>query len=336
MVAAVQLPQVRDDLVRMCSSDLVGQLLGMHLLRGGDTDLPSPEAGMEFDLAVEAYQRRLANLAGVAELFHVSLEMTEVADTARRDMPGYRLHKEDLPAERGLIFFDAPIGVFDAGCDDPHLSPYDRREIALAKVTGREVAPAVVVAALWGPALDRSGREGVLVVTWTDSSYLAEHQERTGNPAGAAAVRGLGALSYHDETVLPFGDYYDEGAGLDQPVRNQALGTLLCAWLLMGQRIVSTSEAPLPRQTRRRFVREGRPVPAVRVVKLRHARRPAAEEDGEGSGREYRHRWLVRGHWRNQWYPSRQANRPIFIPTYVKGPEGAPLLGAEKVYDWSK
>lgn len=42
-------------------------------------------------------------------------------------------------------------------------------------------------------------------------------------------------------------------------------------------------------------------------------------------------RWLVRGHWRNHYYPSRKANRPIWIDTHIKGPDGAPILDPDKL-----
>jgi hypothetical protein len=31
----------------------------------------------------------------------------------------------------------------------------------------------------------------------------------------------------------------------------------------------------------------------------------------QSDGRAYRVRWAVRGHWRNQWYPSRPEHRPV-------------------------
>lgn len=51
----------------------------------------------------------------------------------------------------------------------------------------------------------------------------------------------------------------------------------------------------------------------------------------DGSGRAYRHRWIVHGHWRNHWYPSRQTHRPIWIDQHVKGPDGAPILDPAKL-----
>lgn len=69
--------------------------------------------------------------------------------------------------------------------------------------------------------------------------------------------------------------------------------------------------------------------PEVTFVILR---RPAARRaSDEPSGTvDWKHRWVVGGHYRAQWYPSEQAHRVIWIAPYMKGPEDAPLI--EHVY----
>ena len=67
--------------------------------------------------------------------------------------------------------------------------------------------------------------------------------------------------------------------------------------------------------------------------------RPAHGDDGHAgngqtSGRTYRVRWIVDGHWRNPWYPASETHRPRYIDAYVKGPEGAPLKLRETVKVW--
>lgn len=336
-IAAAQLPKVRDDLVKFCSTqNYIGMILGKHVMDGGDIDLPMPEAGMAGDYKgmVRTYETRLTNLARDATLFHATAEMTEVADTARQTMPGYRLHREDLPAERGLIVFDKPIGAFNGEGDPELMSPLDRQRVA--ELGQDNIPPTNCIAVLWGPAVTRDGLPGVLVVTWADNSELAAFQERQGAaPEAVAIMRSFGVLSYHDETVLPFGDMYDQASGPDRPVRNEALGTLLATWLLMGQPIVSTAPEPLPRQQRRALQRAGKPIPPVHVVRLRMPKQPAREKE-DGVGRVYTRRWVVQGHWRNQWYPSRNDHRPIYVPAHIKGPEGAQLIGTQKVYDWRR
>ena len=62
-------------------------------------------------------------------------------------------------------------------------------------------------------------------------------------------------------------------------------------------------------------------VPAVVTL-----RRPDAPSPHEHSDVEWSRRWVVSGHWRNQWYPSLGVHRQIWISPYVKGPEEAPLV----------
>lgn len=40
---------------------------------------------------------------------------------------------------------------------------------------------------------------------------------------------------------------------------------------------------------------------------------------------EWSHRWIVSGHWRNQWYPSSGTHELTYILPYVKGPDDKPL-----------
>lgn len=68
-------------------------------------------------------------------------------------------------------------------------------------------------------------------------------------------------------------------------------------------------------------------VPDVTFMDLRLPT-PGSQTPGEatGEGREWKHRWIVRGHNRAQWYPSEGAHHVIYIAPYIKGPEDAPLL----------
>ncbi|ELB86009.1 hypothetical protein Rwratislav_47115 [Rhodococcus wratislaviensis IFP 2016] len=53
--------------------------------------------------------------------------------------------------------------------------------------------------------------------------------------------------------------------------------------------------------------------------------------NGAGGGRRYTHRWVVRGHWRRQWYPSLQRHVPIWITDYIAGPDDTPIVVRDKV-----
>ena len=106
---------------------------------------------------------------------------------------------------------------------------------------------------------------------------------------------------------------------------------LIAFWnILRQERVVEASDAEVPRSTRRRAARERMPEPNVRVITLRRAR--SEPKDETANSREWHHRWVVRGHWRRQWYASIEDHRPVWIAPHLKGPEDAPLLGGHKVY----
>lgn len=91
------------------------------------------------------------------------------------------------------------------------------------------------------------------------------------------------------------------------------------------QKLVSTQGERPPRPTRKRFFRATHAeAPLVRVIQLRK-REVRGKENGHGGPRDWSHRWIVSGHWRKQWYPTRQRHEPLFIDSYVKGPDDKPL-----------
>jgi len=94
--------------------------------------------------------------------------------------------------------------------------------------------------------------------------------------------------------------------------------------LWIEQRILIT-----PKQTAERHVRRRLEKVVIEPVgtKIEHLSR-AANESGQvhGNGHvEWTCQWIVRGHWRQQFYPSTGERSPLWIMPYVKGPEDAPL-----------
>lgn len=93
--------------------------------------------------------------------------------------------------------------------------------------------------------------------------------------------------------------------------------------------------AELTRQTRRKFERSTKGNCDINVLYLRRLRHDT--DAGGADGRSLTYQFLVRGHWRNQWYPSlgpateHGSHRQIWIDPHVKGPAGAPFLAKQKV-----
>ncbi|KKF03805.1 hypothetical protein [Mycolicibacterium obuense] len=62
-----------------------------------------------------------------------------------------------------------------------------------------------------------------------------------------------------------------------------------------------------------------------------HTAAHQVQRDDDDRGRTYSHRWVVRGHWRRQWYPSQNRHIPIWITEYIAGPQDMPIEYRDKV-----
>lgn len=102
-------------------------------------------------------------------------------------------------------------------------------------------------------------------------------------------------------------------------------------WALMRQPIISEERIrpndPESRRARKVSHADG----YITVARLRQRLRPAGAE-ASGSGREFSHRFIVRGFWRNQAYGLRMTlRRRIWIDSYVKGPADKPLVIGNRI-----
>lgn len=329
-------PKLRDALLKAWESELLLEILAAT----ADDRMHLPVSARHIDTGMaECWSRMdwrncLVEQLPSVEMFYVDADTTELVAQAAAAKPRYQLWEDKLPADAGLIVFEHPYCVVPAEV----LEPGQRVEL---------------VAALWFKVDDTgiggggNPAPGVMLVTLQDTDVLLWTQP-IGDVVGtrAEAQRAIqrliadhGPLSYHEEYPLPFGD---RPWGEDTPeigIKNTAVGAALTAWILMDQRMTEVREEPPPRHQVERAAKTGRPRPkGVRVVTMRAPARRAnprqQRREGEAS-RTYTVRWPVTGYgyWRNTWYPSRGRHEEQFIevPGYIKGPEGAPLINAERV-----
>lgn len=105
-------------------------------------------------------------------------------------------------------------------------------------------------------------------------------------------------------------------------------------WLLLQQKVAVKRTIHPERAARRRWVQaESRPIPDITIIELR---RPLNSDSGNDASHDvnWSHRWLVDGHWREQWHPSIEQHVPTWIAPYVKGPEEKPLVVKQRVHAW--
>lgn len=286
-----------------------------HLRPMGDTSRAAAH------LAVAEVQR----LQG-ADLYYVTAPMADLAVAAGASLPAFNLMPEDLPSMNGFLYFAKPIDVVDYAqyYENEGCSPITA--VAWSEWTGGNPA--------WK-------RGGVWMTWYADRDGQLESAVQRGllsRQQADAARSGLGPLLIDNESASPFSPdpipNPDGTFGADGH-ENTSIGwiaTLKATWLLMTQPLARVEDVAHDRAARRRAEKRGETPPRVRVI---HLRRPAGKPGGPG-GREYHHQWIVRGHWRQQWYSTREVHRPVWIAPHIKGPADAPLLGGEKVHVWSR
>jgi hypothetical protein len=109
---------------------------------------------------------------------------------------------------------------------------------------------------------------------------------------------------------------------------------------MLNDKVPIITRQGFPRSTRKRLEKESEgvrePISEVKVIKLR---RFDEEPDFSGKPAEpnpdwegYSHRFPVDGHWRAQFYPSRNAHIPKWIMPYVKGPEDKPFIDKRRIF----
>ncbi len=107
---------------------------------------------------------------------------------------------------------------------------------------------------------------------------------------------------------------------------------IVALWRFLNQKLLTTVVDPVPRGMRRAAIRKAEDLPEVRIIQLRSTR-PGDTQRGEELGRDWSHRWIVRGHWRQQWHPSTSEHQLAWIDPYIKGPQEKPLVIRPTVYE---
>lgn len=237
------------------------------------------------------------DLLALAEPYWWAAPICEVVSAAARTLPRWTARLELFPGSAGFFWFERPLelpGRWRAQREDGQyeIGEFDEPE-SVWRWPGigwmTDGSTVVVV-----PFIDGQSRE-LPRLAW---SHVGGYTFEVGSD-----VALIGATDDHSDPVGP-----------------QILAACL---LFLEQRLVVESRERCDRPTRRRLEKAGLNYPEIRVIRLR-----TSHGDGHDSGPglvNWRHRWLVRGHWRQQFHPSDQSHRPLWIAPYVKGPDDKPL-----------
>ncbi len=248
------------------------------------------------------YLRGRADGLRRARAYYVTEQMVDLVNAAYYSRPAEDLRPDHLPCPSGFMWLESPaVYTYGAGHSALQWEPSS-----------------------WLPPGARDREPAVRVTAWLTNDCLREDLRDH-------AVEDWGSYSPWS-FIWPLG----RDAAVEEVVDRDFAHCsrwAQAAWSLMQQQLASVAPGPVDRHARKRAVRED-VTPEVTVVTLRAAKH--APREGEPRRVDWRGRWLVRGFWRNQWYPSTQEHRPIWIDDYVKGPEDRPFLVRERVTVWRR
>jgi hypothetical protein len=277
------------------------------------------------------------------DLWYVDEDLCALVAAAHPSMPAFAPRPSDLPSRVGFVVFANPIALY-AAAEARHDSVIEQ----LAKTGGDNFLRTSekihsgenrIVAVSWGPNVDAASSAGGLWMSFYAPSAVHFGDVFEGEPEAERRARSmLPRLNVDNEACLawrPDGappDRYRLPAGDERPTTLTWARLVFAAFQLAAQKnLAETGAQSLSRTDQRRNKRAGLPDRDVRIVRLRRSLSADRDAENPSARREWRHRWVVRGHWRNHWYPSIHDHRPMWIAPYLKGPTDAPLLGGDKV-----
>ncbi len=244
-------------------------------------------------------------MSEVSEPIYVTPEMMTLAEAAAESFQPEPLYESDLLVPTGMLYLPRPITIPAVGVDEP-----------LDADTGLEMSLRVFNWATGGAAED-----GTPIV-----NFMAYHAKGDHDTVSRDETDMNVPFPYTPELTFnfPYGAVVWQVEYLGNPEGIMRFRRFIqVLWRLIAQEIVTKERHHADKPARRRAEREDFTSNDILVVMLRRAvhREPEEEVDVE-----WTHRWMVSGHWRNQWYPSLQDHRQKWISPYIKGPEDKPFV----------
>lgn len=291
---------------------------GLLSFDGGQLDKPWCDPRTRKSL----YEGLIASVRD-AETFVVTEQITSILSDCYMDVPYYPLAEHDPISKCGFVIFEKPLRC-DIACE-----------------TTGERSPIPYVGFCWGTPIDNPCQ--LQCFLFTDiTDYDAAIEVADERLAGEFREMGEERFRQVMKSVYPtyvlgshfpirFGVSEDEARGLlNSTTQNELLNLLLSFFRFVREPWLTNYSGMVDRATRKRAQRVGLRDIDVRVIALREAEHRSRE--ALGGSANYSHRFLVRGFWRNQWYPSIQDHRPKYIAPFIKGPPDAPLIVKPRVF----
>lgn len=284
---------------------------GKRYARGLGVDLDIPDAAMEV----------LHRLSLTSEdTYAVSTEIVELLEQAAPTIPAYTLHEDDPPTRSGFVYLERAIHT-----EDSFGKPLAVRALSWYPAATNPVVRTPTVMMDDDPRRGVDTKRGLLLMLFTDPADSYDH--------------------LHDIYVNEFLPRIDASRSrpplysllggvwqVDEAARDGFLKWLMAFFRFTQEAYVDTRSIRPERPALKRAARVGRPEPRIRVVRLRKGEAVRTVSTQHGNV-EWTHRWVRRGHWREQPYgPNSSLRRPTWIRETICGPDDKPLIVNDRVF----
>jgi hypothetical protein len=285
----------------------------------------------EYGKIVETYRDILES----SDTFFMDRHFCDLVDHARREMPDDVLFEAEwLQAKRGWLWMETPAEV-------PPVIEQEREFHLLIRAVGWREVPLGATLVAYDGSTEPAPPGTVQFCFYGDMELLRDRvgADTTGweefwSPWSFFALRNGQMLrermvdfEERGRKESPRGTYEPQflSTGERTEHRLHEMRWLFAALHLMSQRLAITVDEKVDRATRRRAEKAGRVIPPViRIVTLRRLKQDQQAEKAETKV-DWQWRWIVRGFWRMQWYPSENRHKRIFVESFLKGPDDKPL-----------
>ena len=285
------------------------RIKGRERLRDGGIARATPDTTEE--QAGELLRARLLKHLEDIDIFTVNSDLSRLISSAANKLGPEPLREDDPFCTKGFVYMEAPYHIPREDLVKP---PPFESYIPAWSWEAREL-----VFGVKGSNIDY--RQGVALNTYA-------------RIYGVTLWLDGGAWSFEESWHVGQEDINGSRAVL--PERAHQRRWLLAFWRLVKQRIILPATVQAPRHVRRATKKKRHEIKTLKIIKLRATERKAGSHDDDHAIVDWSHRWCVEGHWRNQWYPTKQRHEQIYIHPYIKGPDDKPLVLKEKIFDVSR
>ncbi|MEH1124796.1 hypothetical protein [Micromonospora sp. CPCC 206061] len=305
-------PKIRDGLARYwrqhSTDDVVAAMrrgtaiIPAHLVPGAPDDRAAVAIAWPYTAPVADYASLMGAHTEHAALYWIDSDFSALARHAAATLPEVQVSEHEVPATEGLLIWsEAVCTVRLPGV--PHDVP--------------------IVAVQWGR---------IPGGTWVTFHTTPEAMRAT-EPSGPELQQIRERIGWLAPVMTGNAFRWDIPHVADDDTAQTLSATLIATWLLIAQPYAEQSHIEPDKAIRKAYARKSRPMPPVRLVRLRPRKPQRAKPNAEKTRDYSQHRWYVPGFWRERQPhgPGRKLRKRVYVQGHWKGPEDAPLLMTPKV-----